>query len=99
MRRMGRIGPIARWLGFSTVCFVVWLVVLRFEMLWLCAGLALLTGFLTDCLVDILAARSHQRKLRGEYTEKFPSGNEERRKRFEASEEEEHHTKVTEVAK
>jgi hypothetical protein len=61
------------WLVFSAAWILVLLIIAQFRMVWLCAGAGALLGFFTDCMVDIVAARSHQRELRREYRKRFLS--------------------------
>jgi hypothetical protein len=56
--------PFLRWLVFSALWTLVFLISAGFRMPWLCAGAGALFGFLTDCVVDVLAVKSHQRELR-----------------------------------
>lgn len=61
-----------RWLVFSALWTGAFLIIGQFRMAWLCVFAGAVFGFLSDCLVDVMAVRKHQRWLR---------------KRFEASEE------------
>ena len=78
--RRSKMPSFVPWLVFSAGWIVVLLIVTQFRMAWLCVGAGLLLGFLTDCAVDIFAAKNHQRRMRGEYREKYLSGNQEARK-------------------
>jgi hypothetical protein len=68
IRIPGRLA-IVPWLVFSAMWILVLLIITQFRMVWLCVGAGALFGFFTDCTVEIFAARSQQRRLRGEFLE------------------------------
>lgn len=65
---------IAAWLVYSALFVGALLIFTRFRMVWLCVGAGLLLGFLTDCAVDVIAAKRHQREMRERYRKRFEAG-------------------------
>jgi Tfp pilus assembly protein PilN len=63
------VSPVVSCLVFSVAWFIALLIVTQFRLMWLCLAAAVLLGFLTDCVVDILQARNHQRRMRAQFLE------------------------------
>ncbi|MEY2509413.1 MAG: hypothetical protein QOE26_176 [Verrucomicrobiota bacterium] len=69
---MRRLRPFIWWLAFSVFWFLTLLGLTSGRMRWLCICGAVVLGFLTDCLVDVLSVRQHQRRQREEYLRQHP---------------------------
>jgi predicted PurR-regulated permease PerM len=63
-----------RWLVFWALWVLALLIFTQFRLVWLCVFAGGVLGFLTDCALDIFAARSHVREMRRQYEKRFTTG-------------------------